>query len=209
MARAGLPEAKSPVDASRHPPERRLNRCRALRRCRGFAGATFGVRAMPSEGIQGDELAAYVPLDTYGRDERGIAYGTRVLWRRRSGSSRRSHDLPRRTGKPSTGRSRPGDRTPQRREVGVMPNAETVLGVQRGVWVGPPGCGVMITGEPVAGKSGTAGSGRGPLEKDLVRVPRQRPTGAAHCLGRRAFSVDADLGRRFRRWPGASPTAKR
>jgi hypothetical protein len=29
--------------------------------------------AMPSEGIQGDELAAYVPLDTYIRDERGIA----------------------------------------------------------------------------------------------------------------------------------------
>jgi hypothetical protein len=26
----------------------------------------------------------------------------------------------------------------------------------------------MITGEPVAGKSGTAGSGRGPLEKDLL-----------------------------------------
>src|SRR4051812_49494678 len=26
----------------------------------------------------------------------------------------------------------------------------------------------MITGEPVAGKNGTAGSGRGPLEKDLI-----------------------------------------
>jgi len=31
---------------------------------------------MPSEGIQGDEWAAYVALDTYGTDERGIAYGT-------------------------------------------------------------------------------------------------------------------------------------
>jgi hypothetical protein len=31
---------------------------------------------MPSEGIQGDELATYVPLDTYNEDERGIAYGT-------------------------------------------------------------------------------------------------------------------------------------
>jgi hypothetical protein len=58
MVRAGLPEAKSPVDASRHPPERRLNRCRALRWYRSFADATSGVRAMPSEGIQGDELAA-------------------------------------------------------------------------------------------------------------------------------------------------------
>jgi len=126
--------ARSPIssDASRHPPERRLNRCRALRRRCGFAGATFGVRAMPSEGIQGDEWATYVPLDTYNKDERGIAYGTRVLGRRRSGSSRRSHDLPRRTGKPSTGRSRPGDRTPPRREVDVMPNVETVRGVPRG-----------------------------------------------------------------------------
>jgi hypothetical protein len=35
-----------------------------------------GHRAMPSEGIQGHELTAYVPLDTYNRDERGIAYGT-------------------------------------------------------------------------------------------------------------------------------------
>ncbi len=43
---------------------------------------------MPSEGVQGDEWATYVPLDTYNKDERGIAYGTRVLWRRRSRSSR-------------------------------------------------------------------------------------------------------------------------
>ena len=57
-----------------------------------------GHRAMPSEGIQGDELAAYVPLDTYNKDERGIAYGTRVLRRRRPRSSRRRHDLPRRAG---------------------------------------------------------------------------------------------------------------
>jgi len=42
MVRAELPEAKSSVDASRHPPERRLNRCRALRRYRGFADATSG-----------------------------------------------------------------------------------------------------------------------------------------------------------------------
>jgi len=70
-----------------------------------------GHRAMPSEGIQGDELAAYVPLDTYNKGERGIAYGTRVLRRRRPRSSRRRHDLPRRAGKPSTGRRGPGDRT--------------------------------------------------------------------------------------------------
>ena len=51
MVRAGLPEVQSPDDASRHPPERRLNRCRALRQPRSSADATFGVRAMPSEGI--------------------------------------------------------------------------------------------------------------------------------------------------------------
>ena len=132
MVRAGLPEAKSPDDASRHPPERRLNRCRALPRYHSFADATSGVRAMPSEGIQGDELAAYVPLDTYDKDERGIAYGTRVLWRRRPRSSRRSHDLPRSPGEPESGRRGPGGWTPPTREVGVMPNAETVLGVPRG-----------------------------------------------------------------------------
>jgi hypothetical protein len=32
-----------------------------------------GRGAMPSEGIQGDEWAAYVTLDTYDQDERGIA----------------------------------------------------------------------------------------------------------------------------------------
>lgn len=48
---------------------------------------------MPSEGIQGDEWDAYVTLDTYDRDERGIAYGTRVLRRHSARSSRRS-DVP-------------------------------------------------------------------------------------------------------------------
>jgi hypothetical protein len=33
-----------------------------------------GNGAIPSEGIEGDEWGAYVTLDTYGRDERGIAY---------------------------------------------------------------------------------------------------------------------------------------
>ena len=49
---------------------------------------------MPSEGVQGDEWATYVPLDTYDKDERGIAYGTRVLGRQSARSSRRSDDLP-------------------------------------------------------------------------------------------------------------------
>jgi hypothetical protein len=37
---------------------------------------------------------------------------------------------------------------------------------------------VVVTGEPVVGTIGTAGSGRGPLEKDLITGSSQRPTGA-------------------------------
>jgi hypothetical protein len=85
---------------------------------------------IPREGIEGDEWDAYVTL-SYGQDEHGIAYGTRVLWRRRSGSSRRSHARPGRTGEPSTGRSSPGDRIFGSREVCVTQNAETVLDVLR------------------------------------------------------------------------------
>ena len=35
---------------------------------------------MPSEGIEGDEWDAYVTLDTYDHDERGIACRARALW---------------------------------------------------------------------------------------------------------------------------------
>src|SRR5689334_3859558 len=83
-------------------------------RCAGVTDSPAqpsGHRAMPSEGIEGDELVAYVPLDTYTRDERVIAYGTRFQWRRRPRSSRRSHDLPRGPGEPDTGRRGPGDPT--------------------------------------------------------------------------------------------------
>jgi len=47
-----------------------------------------------------------------------------------------------------------------------MRNAETVVGVHRE----RHGAHVLVTGEPVARKAGTAGSGRGPLEKDLQRT---------------------------------------
>src|SRR5258708_807355 len=88
------------------------HRRRVPGRSRPLAGPPFGCGAMSSEDIQGDEWAAYVALDTYDEDERGIAYRTRVLWRRSSRSSRGSHAPPGRTGKPSTdGRRRTGDRT--------------------------------------------------------------------------------------------------
>src|SRR5258705_10439590 len=66
---------------------------------------------MSNEDIQGDEWDAYVTLDTYDRDERGIAYRARALRRHSARSSRRSHDLPGRTVTPSTGRRGTGDRT--------------------------------------------------------------------------------------------------
>ena len=48
-----------------------------------------------------------------------------------------------------------------------MQNAEPVVDVQRDGGCARQVSHVTITGEPVAGKAGTAGSGRGPLEKDL------------------------------------------
>jgi len=75
---------------------------------------------MPSEGIEGDEWGAYVTLDTYGRDERGIAYRARAPGRHSARSSRRSHDLPGRAGRPPAGRRGTGDRTPPRPEVCEM-----------------------------------------------------------------------------------------
>src|SRR6266496_3392182 len=68
---------------------------------------------------------------TYDRDERGIAYGARALWRHRPRSSRGSNASPRGTGKPSAGRRGPGDWTLDGREVCVMQSAGTVLGVLR------------------------------------------------------------------------------
>jgi hypothetical protein len=49
------------------------NRCHVLRRYAEIADATSGMWSAASEGGQGDERASYVTLDTYGRDERGIA----------------------------------------------------------------------------------------------------------------------------------------
>src|SRR5947209_10356525 len=68
---------------------------------------------------------------TYDKDERGIAYGARVLWRHRPRSSRASHAAPGRTGRPSAGQRGPGDWIFNDREAREMQNAETVLGVLR------------------------------------------------------------------------------
>jgi hypothetical protein len=85
MARAGLPEVKSPgMQAAVHRKDARTGAVP----CVGIAILPTqppGHRPMFSEDIKGDELAACVPLDTYNRDEHGTAYGTRVLWRRKPG----------------------------------------------------------------------------------------------------------------------------
>jgi len=96
---------------------------------------------------------------TYDRDERGIAYGARALWRRSAHSSRAIHAAPGGTGEPSTGRRGTGDRISEGREVCVMQIAEPVFDVQPRAIVG------SSLESPVIG-NGHAGFGRGALEKD-------------------------------------------
>jgi hypothetical protein len=76
MAKAGLLAAQSPAVKVTHPSERRpkpmLASCPTVNR---GAGQPPWRGAPPSEGGQGDKWAAYVTLDTYDEDERGIAYG--------------------------------------------------------------------------------------------------------------------------------------
>ena len=111
MAKAGLPESQSPDDGSSHPPERHLKPAPALRRVERTASQPSEPGAMPNEGIQGDEWDAYVTLLRATGTNVGSPTGRESYWRRRPRSSRRSHARPRRTGKPSTGRREPGDRT--------------------------------------------------------------------------------------------------
>ena len=140
---------------------------------------------MPSEGIQGDDWDAYVTLDTYSRDERGIAYGVRALGRRSARSSRRGYDLPRRTVTPFTGRRGTGDGTRDDRKVCKMQNVETVLGVLRD----PHG---INHRRARRGETRTAGSAGSRTEKDLhhrhlaVRPthPSRSPDGGGICIGR-------------------------
>ncbi len=77
-------------------------------------------------------MGACVALERADRDERGIAYGMRILWRRRPRSSRRSHDRPGRTGKPSTsGEGGQVIRTLEAGRYAECRTPKTVLGVLR------------------------------------------------------------------------------
>ena len=62
-AKAELPESQSPGDGRSHPPE--MTPGAGAAPCPGFVpwpGQPPGRRAMPSEGIEGDEWDAYVAL---------------------------------------------------------------------------------------------------------------------------------------------------
>jgi transposase len=62
MAKAGLPESQSPVDASSHPPERPLKPVPRSAPDSRVAGAPPERGTTPSEGVEGDEWDAYVTL---------------------------------------------------------------------------------------------------------------------------------------------------
>src|SRR6266508_5550025 len=88
-------------------------------------------RAMPREGIQGDEWTAYLTLGRTTRTYHGIAYRARAPGRRRANSSRGSNAPPGSPGKPGAGRSGSGDLDSSDEKVCGMQNAETLLGVLR------------------------------------------------------------------------------
>lgn len=103
-AKAALPEPQSPA-ALGTPPDDSASTAGPP----GYAGSSRSAErstrwASGNDPDQGDEQGAYVALATSDVRKRGIAYGMRVLRRRSPHSSRRGHDRPWRTGKPSTGR---------------------------------------------------------------------------------------------------------
>ena len=75
MAKAGLPESQSPVDASSHPPERPLKPAPCSASESKVAGAPPEHGATPSEGVQGDEWGAYVTLTRTAKTNAGSPAG--------------------------------------------------------------------------------------------------------------------------------------
>ena len=102
MAKARLPKPQSPDDATEHPPE--IAPVTGAAACTSLVSGLvqpLGRKAMPNEGIEGDEWGAYVTLGRTKKDERGDAYGARAPRQRSARSSREGNGSPRRTGKPS------------------------------------------------------------------------------------------------------------
>jgi len=108
--KAGLPELQRPFSKKHGGRVARLHtpvdsRLPGLRKT-PWDGIVAGQGG--SEPPQGLERSTYVTLQNPPRPEDGIAYGTRVLWRRSLRSSRGSHAPPRRTEKPFTRRREAG-----------------------------------------------------------------------------------------------------
>jgi hypothetical protein len=75
MAKAGLPESQSPVDASSHLPERPLKPVPCSASESMVAGAPPERGATPSEGVEGDERDAYVTLPRTAKTNAGSPAG--------------------------------------------------------------------------------------------------------------------------------------
>ena len=84
---------------------------------------------MTDEVKQGNERTPYVTLGRAVSMKRGIAFLTRVRWRRSADSSRERNDSPGNAGRLRTGRSSAGDDDIQKSEVLVMRTATTVLNI--------------------------------------------------------------------------------
>ena len=75
MAKAGLPEPQSPVDASSHPPERHLKPVPRSASDSLTADAPSERGTTPSEGVEGDEWGAYVTLPRTTETNAGLPVG--------------------------------------------------------------------------------------------------------------------------------------
>ena len=123
-AKAKLLESQSPVVETAHSLRQRLYGSAPGADRPSFAIGSLRLagrwRTTPFKGMSG------TPTSRSTRSaptERGIAYGTRVLWQRSLRSSPR-------TGEPSTWRRETGGRITKTFKVREMRNAETVLGIR-------------------------------------------------------------------------------
>ena len=130
MAKAGLLEAQSPEVKVR---TRRNDACYRRRVMPGHEpvgpGTLRGSECRPVRAVKemsGRPTSCSIRTTT---SYHGIAYGARALWRRSARSSRRSHDLPRRPGKP-VHRAK-GHRWSRGSAMGGMRNAERHNGAGR------------------------------------------------------------------------------
>ncbi len=163
----------------------------------GIGRFRFSVSTLPAGGRQATSLFKGTDGPPTSRSIRpaqgefGMAYGARALWPRSVRSSRRSRDLPGRTGKPSTGRRDTGvDRstgtvryarcdTPKpywRSLMALESRVQLTLHARFGKGSMEK---VLVTGTSLAAYfTGTSGSVGGRRKRAWSQAPRQRPTGA-------------------------------